>query len=138
MQIRKYLFGGLTNVQLRDYVNGKTKRILFKGMMSFYPLVNDETQLKSLDGWLVSVIHRSLALRLRLLQNVGLDRSRMFPFAVAKKDLISEFRKRKLGRNRFLEIPSFMLIYKAIELGLKNEGIERVMNPSSNRYSYRF
>jgi hypothetical protein len=33
-----------------DYLQGRRPAILFKGAMSFYPLLNDEKQLKELDG----------------------------------------------------------------------------------------
>lgn len=41
MQIRRYMYGGLTSQQLRNYISGRSTRIYFKGIMSFYPLVND-------------------------------------------------------------------------------------------------
>lgn len=53
MQIRRYMYGGLSGEQIRNYIQGRSKRIYFKGLMSFYPLVNDISQLKQLDGWLV-------------------------------------------------------------------------------------
>jgi RNA-directed DNA polymerase len=136
MQIRKYMFGGLTNQQLRDYVSGRTKRIYFKGIMSFYPLVNDEKQLKELDGWLISVIYRSLRLRSKLLRDWGHDRSKIFPFSVPRHELLAQFKQRKINGHRLLEIPSFMLIYHALKMGLLNRGIEQVMNPASTSYDY--
>ena len=72
MQIRNYLFGGLSNQHLRDYLNGRTKRIYFKGLMSFYPLVNNKAQLKDLDGWLVSVIYRAVRLNISPFKKMGI------------------------------------------------------------------
>jgi RNA-directed DNA polymerase len=136
MQIRRYMYGGLSSQQLRNYISGKTKRIYFKGIMSFYPLVNDEEQLRALDGWLVSVICRSLRLRLKLLKGWGYDRSAYFPFNVKCGDIPEQFRVRKIHGKSLLEIPSFTLIQRALQKGLVNRGIESVMNPESMDYDY--
>jgi retron-type reverse transcriptase len=136
MQVRKYLYGGLTSQQLRNYVAGKTNKIFFKGIMSFYPLVNDTKLLKALDGWLVSAVHRSIHLRSRLLRAWGYDLGTTFPFYVRREDLVKDFRRVKIGRKRLLEVPSFILIQRALEIGLINRGIGGVMNPESDSYGY--
>ena len=136
MQIRRYMYGGLSGQQLRNYINGRTKRIYFKGIMSFYPLVNDEVQLRTLDGWLVSVIFRSLKLRSRLLKKWGYDRSHIFPFNIHCSELTGRFKQNKVHGKSLLEIPSFMLVQRALEKGLQNRGIESVMNPKSMDYDY--
>jgi hypothetical protein len=130
------MYGGLSGQQLRNYLNGRTTRIYFKGIMSFYPLVNDEKQLKALDGWLVSVICRSLKLRSKLLKKWGYDRSTIFPFNVQCCEIPKQFKMRKIMGAPVLEVPSFMLIYRALQKGLANRGIESVMNPESNGYDY--
>lgn len=136
MQIRRYMYGGLNSQQLRNYINGRTKRIYFKGIMSFYPLVNDVEQLKALDGWLVSVIYRALKLRSKLLKKWGYDRSHIFPFNVHYFEIPERFKQKKIHGKPLLEIPSFMLIQRALEKGLQNRGIESVMNPESMDYDY--
>jgi len=135
-QIRRYLYGGLSGDHLRDYLNGRTKRIYFKGIMSFYPLVNDEKQLKELDGWLVSTIHRCVQLRNRLLKKWGYDRSHSFPFSVAHSDILEVYRAHEISGKRLLEVPSFLLVFRAIQIGLINRGIENIMNPESMDYDY--
>jgi len=136
MQIRRYLYGGITGQQLRNYLSGRTKRIYFKGILSFYPLVNDEEQLKSLDGWLIAVIFRSLKLRLKLLKKWKYDRSDMFPFNLRCSEIPEQFKSKKIYGKPLLEIPSFMLIQRALQKGLKHRGIESVMNPESMDYDY--
>jgi RNA-directed DNA polymerase len=130
------MYGGLNGQQLRNYINGRTKRIYFKGIMSFYPLVNDDEQLKSLDGWLVSVIWRSIKLRAKLLNNWGYDRTTIFPFNVPHCEVLERFRTNKIHGKSLLEVPSFMLIQRALQKGLVNRGIESVMNPESMDYDY--
>tara|TARA_R110000850_G_scaffold2760_9_gene12950 strand:- start:3051 stop:4550 length:1500 start_codon:yes stop_codon:yes gene_type:complete len=137
MQVRRYMYGGLTNKQLKDYLSGRTKRIYFKGVMSFYPLVNNEEQLKELDGWLLSVIYRALQKREKLLRSHGFNCSSCFPFNVTKSQLLKDCSKIKIARKALLEIPSFLLVHRALKKGLMESGIERVMNPESLNYDYR-
>lgn len=54
MQVRRYLYGGLLHRDMVDYIKGRRKSFHFKGVMSFYPLLNDVAQLHALDGWLLS------------------------------------------------------------------------------------
>jgi len=136
MQIRRYMYGGLSSQQLRNYINGKSKRIQFKGIMSFYPLVNNKKQLQSLDGWLVAIIFRTLKLRLKLLKSWKHDCSFIFPFNVSSAEMATQFKQHKIYGKPLLEIPSFMLIQLALEKGLQNRGIENIMNPESLDYDY--
>jgi RNA-directed DNA polymerase len=131
LQIRSYLYGGLTAQQLRNYISRRTKRISFKGIMSFYPLVNDQEQLRGLDGWLVSTIYRAIQLR-----GKTLNLSNQFPFNVAKFELAERLKSKRIRRGYPLEIPSFMLIHRALAEGLKGRGIAGVMNPDANEYNY--
>lgn len=135
-QVRRYMYGGLTSAMLRRYINGRSRRISFKGIMSFYPLVNDEAQLRALDGWLTAVLYRAVQLRSRLLKKWKFDRSDSFPFNVPHGELVKSFRAQIVAGKQLLEIPSFMLIYRALQIGLMNQGIERIMNPESIDYDY--
>ncbi|WP_220377700.1 reverse transcriptase domain-containing protein, partial [Serratia marcescens] len=134
LQIKRYMYGGLSSKSIKDYLSGRTKRIYFKGVMSFYPLVDDVEQLKSLDGWLLSVIYRSLALRSKLLSSHHYNRTYMFPFNQNRKELLHECAKKKIAGKFLLEIPSFLLIHKALKKGLIESGIESIMNPKSLNY----
>ena len=137
MQVRRYMYGGLSKKQIKDYLSGRSNRIYFKGVMSFYPLVNDIEQLRELDGWLLSVIYRSVQLRSQLLQNWKYNRSHSFPFNQSRNELLVSCSKAKIGGKPLLEIPSFLLIQKALQKGLVESGIERVMNPNSLNYDYK-
>lgn len=134
LQIRRYLYGNLSEKQLRDYLAGRLRTINFKGIMSFYPLLTDEEQLKKLDGWLSSVTIRALHLRARLLKRWKFNRDNIFPFNVNKEELIERCKVTLINGKPLLEIPSFLRIYRAIQKGLISQGIERVMNPSSSYY----
>lgn len=137
MQIRRYLYGGLLHRDITDYLKGRKKTLYFKGVMSFYPLLNDLDQLRALDGWLVSVIARSIQARSRLLLGHGFDRRHSFPFNASRSEVLEKYRRKRVMGKRLLEVPSFQLIYKAIQRGILESGIERVMHPESSSYSYR-
>lgn len=135
-QIRRYMYGGLSKQQMKDYLSGRSKRIYFKGIMSFYPLVDDVEQLKSLDGWLVSIIYRTLKRRSNLLKGWRYNRTHIFPFNVTRDDLLESCEKKIINGKRLLEIPSFLLVQKTLQKGLVESGIERIMNPDSLNYDY--
>ncbi len=137
MQVRRYMYGGLSNRDIADYIAGRKKHLHFKGVMSFYPLLDDELQLKALDGWLTSTLYRSIQLRSKLLISHGYNRSSSFPFCIKHTDLVDQLARRRIGSKRLLEVPSFMLIYRALQRGLRETGIERVMHPESIKYEYR-
>lgn len=138
MQIRRYLYGNLSEAKLKSFLNGKYKRIRFKGIMSFYPLIDDVEQLKELDGWLVSTIYNSLKLREKLFRQKGINTvSNDFPFNVRKEDLINRCRYTPYrGRKGLHEIPSFLRIYQGIQNGIINNGIEYTMNEKGHKYDY--
>ena len=137
MQIRRYLYGNLNDNLLNLYLNGTYKRLSFKGLMSFYPLVDDEEQLKELDGWLASTVFNCLKLRAKLLYESGFNVYNQFPFNIDKKDIIKKCKYQPYkGKKGLMQIPSFTKIYKAIKKGVKDYGIDGVMNPLSNIYNY--
>lgn len=137
MQIRRYLYGNLDERSLKNYINGSFERLRFKGIMSFYPLIDDEKQLKELDEWLLSTIMNTLKKRSKLLNHWNQDRSNQFPFNMAGNELLKECKIRLISRKKgLMEIPSFLRIYQAMKLNILNVGIENAMNPRSNEYNY--
>lgn len=137
MEVRRYLYGNLTEITLKKYMNGTYKVLSFKGIMSFYPLINDVDQLKELDEWLISTIMNILRLRRKLLAKIfpkDFD-PHQIPFVFNKNQLIPYCKNTTIdGKKGLLDIPSFLRIHNALKLGLINEGIVRVMNPKSGYY----
>ncbi len=136
-QIRRYLYGGLLHRDIDDYIKGRKNSLHFKGVMSFYPLLNDIEQLRELDGWLVSAVDRCVQARSKLLMSHGYDRTDSFPFNVSRNEVLTKYRRKLVNGKRLLEIPSFQLIYKALSRGVIEGGIEKVMHPESSKYSYQ-
>ena len=134
-EIRRYLYGNLTDQLIMNYLTGGSDRMFFKGIMSFYPLVNNKDQLKALDGWLITAIFKAIKLRSKLLKNWGFYIDQEFPFNVKRDRLAQEFKKRRIKGKKLLQIPSFFTIYQAIHKGVIDSGIESAMNPKSS-YNY--
>ncbi|MBP4046500.1 reverse transcriptase domain-containing protein [Chromobacterium violaceum] len=135
-QVRRYMYGGLSSQNLIDYLNGGSGRIYFKGIMSFYPLIDDEDQLRMLDGWLVSVLYRAIQCRQRILVSKSVPCCPIFPYGIPKNRFAVRMRRKKVLGLSLLEIPSFTLIYKVIKKGVTEIGIEKVMHPKSLDYDY--
>lgn len=62
-EIRNYLYGGLSEMELSDMLANGKKLKKMRGLMSFYALLDDDKPLKHLDGWLVNSIRRALKKR---------------------------------------------------------------------------
>ncbi len=136
MQIRRYLYGNLTEITLKKYLNGTYSHLSFKGIMSFYPLINDVYQLKELDKWLISTILNCLRLRKKILTELFAQfDADQYPFNCSKSSLLIRSKQIKIGGKKgLLEIPSFLRIFRAMEKGLLNDGIVSVMHPRSGYY----
>jgi hypothetical protein len=136
LEIRRYLYGSLNEETLKKHLNGTYKVLSFKGIMSFYPLVNDIELLKQLDSWLISIILDVVELRRKkLISNDPNFVSYQPPFELKKDELIKYCKKTIIGTTAgLLEIPSFLRIHNALAHAVANDGIERVMNSRSLYY----
>jgi hypothetical protein len=104
--------------------------------MSYYPLVNDEEQLRNLDGWLIHSLKQALQLRQKLwYSKMGI----MLPGP--SNDWIEELADIKkwvhpTSKEVYdLRIPSFLQINRTMRIGLKRGGIGSVTNPKSKYYT---
>lgn len=135
-QIRRYLYGGLNDTKLLRYKIGLISKLHFRGVMSYYPLVNDEQQLKNLDGWLIHTLKQSLHVR----QKMWYDQSSL-PLPGPNTKWIEQIADIKtwlhpVSQKQYdLRIPSFLLINRAMRVGLKQGGIKNVTNPRSRYYT---
>ncbi|MET3576089.1 reverse transcriptase domain-containing protein [Bhargavaea ullalensis] len=138
MQIRRYLYGNLNEQMLQNYLNGSYKRLNFKGLMSFYPLLDDEEQMIELDRWLVSTVLQVIKKRKELLDKRGYSYStKQFPFTLDSGSIIGQCRTKRVdGKKGLYAIPSFARIFRAIQEKVITEGIEKTMDPKSNWYDY--
>lgn len=133
-QLRFYLYGGLTEDRLRQYMDGRISSLNFRGVMSYYPLVTDIKQLANLDGWLEYVLRQTLKRRQELWQkHDGSSLPGPIPGWIDKiKDLA--FTPLSSGVVADLRLPSFRLINRALRYAITQRGIRAVVNPSMLYY----
>jgi RNA-directed DNA polymerase len=113
MQLRRYLYGDLNEEKLVRLLDGRSRRIRFNGLMSFFPMIEDMEQLKALDGWLLHTVFTSLRRREVLLIRGGLlDLPK--PHGLTKDELLKAFSETSSGVKLDLRLPSFVRIGTAI------------------------
>ncbi len=135
-QLRRYLYGGLSSSVLKKYCLGDVKRINFRGLMSFYPLVNDNNQLQKLDGWLIYTLKQSLKLRESMwLTHSAISLPGPETNWIAKIDSYKKWRSPTNTIIYDLGIPSFSLINNAMKQSMEHYGLNSVVHPRSIYYS---
>ena len=68
-EIRRYLYGGLSEAEVTNFVRTGARLRTMRGLMGFYPLLEQKGDLQELDGWLVNNIRRAMRKRARLLKS---------------------------------------------------------------------
>jgi hypothetical protein len=132
-QIRRYLYGELSESQLRKYMARQTPLIRYHGLMSFYPIVDDEALLKRLDGWLLNAVFRALRLRARLMGEHGIL-SLPKPQGLRKAQILALRHREGSGPLRDLRFPSIARIARLLRRAAKTYGASAVANPQSAQY----
>jgi len=132
-QIRRYLYGELSESQLRKYMARQTPLMRYHGLMSFYPVVNDEALLKHLDGWLLNSVYRALRLRARLLGGLGLSNLPV-PHSLSKLQIVSLRHLTREGKKIDLRFPSIARVARLIRRASKTYGASAIAHPGSNEY----
>ena len=70
-RIRRYLYGDLSEKAIKRYQRREAPLRRFRGVMSAYPLIDDDAELRSLDEWLLTSIFLAMRKRTRLLCSQG-------------------------------------------------------------------
>ena len=132
-QIRRYLYGELTESQLRRYMARQTPLIQYHGLMSFYPIVNDEALLRELDGWLLNSVRRALRYRARLFADAGVV-SLPAPHGLSNAQLLALRHREGAGPLRDLRFPSIARIARLLRRAAATYGASAIANPKSGQY----
>ncbi|KZL15565.1 Reverse transcriptase (RNA-dependent DNA polymerase) [Pseudovibrio sp. Ad26] len=69
-EIRGYLYGGLHENEIRNFLYNGEKLQQMKGLMGFYALIDDKSALQRLDGWLVNNLRRVMIKRNQMLKKM--------------------------------------------------------------------
>jgi len=132
-QLRRYLYGDLSEAKLRRYLARDVSRVRFKGLMSFFPLVDDEDLLASLDGWLLHTAYTSLRRRTSLLKGAGYQHLPT-PHGIKRQDLLNVRTTSSDGTLLDLRLPRFKRISKLLRRLTDLRGPNSVAHPDSAQY----
>lgn len=69
-ELRRSLYGGLTEAQLTDFIHDGKRLPKMKGIMGFYCLLDDPAPLKKMDGWMLNTVRRAMHYRNELLSSL--------------------------------------------------------------------
>lgn len=132
-QLRRYLYGGLSESMLRKYLVRQTPKLRFKGLMSFYPIVDDEELLRELDGWMLSITLRALRRRAQLWSSYypGIL---PVPHGSSRAQLLQLRHNPGSGPLQDLRFPSFLRISKLLRRASNTYGPGAIANAQSSRY----
>lgn len=70
-ELRKYIYGGLGETQIRRFLDHNQKPSGIRGLMGFMPLMTNRRQLADLDGWLLNILVRAQRERCRVAASRG-------------------------------------------------------------------
>jgi hypothetical protein len=133
-QLRRYLYGDISERRLRHFQARGVPRRRFRGVMSLFPLLDDQQQLKELDAWLVCSTCMALRKRGRLLHSLGYA-SLPDPHGIPCSSLANYMRKSKTtGGTLDLRLPSFQRIASVIRSAATQYGTSSIARTS--RYDY--
>jgi RNA-directed DNA polymerase len=136
-QMRRYLYGDLNEEKLRKYLRRTVPRVHYKGVMSFYPLVEREDVLRSLDGWLAHTVYTSLRKRASLLAAAG-HAPLPEPHGLSPGDLFVFRGKTSRGTDLDMRFPSFQRMARLLRNASTVHGPNAIGHPKSNQYYLGF
>lgn len=124
-EIRSYIYGGLTEVQISAFLNTNTKLPHIRGLMGFLPLSMKGKQLSELDGWLLNVLRRAQRERVKVAAGFGhaipiLSKEQLLAGSWYGFDLIPHD----------MRLPSFVRAWRASRKYYKRYGLAGIEPPS--------
>jgi hypothetical protein len=132
-QLRRHLYGGLSERKLGRYLSRAVPVVHYKGFMSYFPLVDDDDQLKGLDGWLLHTVSTSLNKRRQLLHGLGFPALPQ-PHGLTPTDLIRFQGLTSGGHPLDLTLPSFFRIARMFRKATRQFGPNAISHPQSGQY----
>lgn len=125
-QLRRFLYGDLSERDLRRYHSRGVPMRRFKGFMSYYPLADDTDQLRELDGWLAQETWLAMPRRAMLLRSAG-STALPPPHDLALDNLVRYRRKSATtGGVLDLRLPSFRRMANVVRSAAYLHGPNRI------------
>lgn len=126
-QLRRYMYGPLSESQVRRFSQGSIPPMSFEGVMSFFPLVNDHDQLRNLDEWVAT--RTWLAVRKRSTLLASYSAMAPAPWGRSRGDLFKlVVKSSSTGREVDLRLPSFRRASMVIASAVRMYGVAVVGN----------
>lgn len=132
-QLRRYLYGGLSEAMLRRFLFRQTPNLRFKGLMSFYPIVDDDPLLRELDGWMLATVVRAIKLRGNMWTSY-FPGSLPTPHGKTPAQILQLRHNPLVGPLVDLRFPSFLRISKLLRRAAATYGTTAVANAKSAKY----
>lgn len=120
-QLRRYLYGPLSENQVRRFQRATVPEMTFQGAMSFFPLVDHDSELEQLDVWIATQTWLTLKKRQRLL-NLKTDRQPKMWNLDREKLIKLQVESASSGQNVDLRIPSIRRIAGIIKTAIDTYG----------------
>lgn len=137
-ELRRDIYGGHSEQEIIGFMHGKNNIRRFYNSISYFCLSENPETLKSLDGWLASVLHKLYMERLSLLGECGIKSK-----FISRNELISgewySYSEMLCGVKlpsfcRGAKLPSFHLAWQAAKRSWKLHGLHGVR--SEYEYDY--
>lgn len=125
-EIRKYIYGRLSETEISTFITQGTSIPPLRGFAGFCALVDDISQLKELDGWMLDTLRRALKERYSRISAMTGTQARTVPVAEA---LISGSWHNG-GLNADARLPSFVRSWRASRKRFKLHGLEGLRSPN--------
>jgi RNA-directed DNA polymerase len=124
-EIRSYMYGGLRESHLTAFLESDVRLPFVRGLMAFFPLTTSVTQLRALDGWLLSIFRRAQRERMRVLAGFGHAQSRL-----TKQQILSgEWYDHPEVRND-MRLPSFVRAWRGSRKYYLRYGLSNISAPA--------
>lgn len=134
LQLRRYLYGPLSEREIRRYQSGHIAPMSFEGIMSFFPLVNDDSQLLEIDNWIAARTWLGIRKRSRLLSRQGIHTVPPAGLGIGSLGLFQS-RSRTTGDVVDLRLPSLRRAANVVRRAISQHGLQ-IFSDSSPLYIY--
>lgn len=135
-ELRNSLYGGLSEEELRSFVEGGRRLTSMKGLMGFYCLIDEPATMREIDGWMLSTVRRAMAHRNRRL---GTLHGVSCPTPSNRQLATGEWLDVRAWRDDEpppdARMPSLVRGWRAARKHYFTFGLEDVQAPDYNRYS---
>jgi hypothetical protein len=122
-RLRRYLYGDLSERALRRFQQRDAPLRRFKGVMSAYPLIDDGSELKEIDGWILTQLFLAVRKRTRLVGPSSTVPQLPPPHGCGRKELAGlRVRTSTTGQEIDLSVPSVRRIAQAIRIAASRYG----------------